>query len=86
MSLGERVGQYTTRGISGFVVGGEESTPNNVVAYLVQREQAGRALSHFFLVRVHFSHARWARSVSMGDSEPRDDDTDRTMAFFLFFI
>lgn len=29
--------------------------------HLVHLEQAGRPLSHFFLVRVHFSQARWAR-------------------------
>lgn len=43
--------------------------------YLTHREQDGRALSHFFLVRVHFSQARWARSwsSSIGDWEPRKD-------------
>lgn len=41
--------------------------------YLTQREHDGSALSHFFLVLVHFSQARCARSTasSMGESELR---------------
>lgn len=35
-------------------------------SYLIHREQAGIALSHFFFVRVHFSQARLARSDCCG--------------------
>lgn len=60
-----------------------ENRVARAVTHLVQREQAGNALSHFFLVRVHFSQALCARSGSIGDSEPREDDTERDIMVLL---
>jgi hypothetical protein len=60
-------------------------TVRGEIANLTHREHAGIALSHFFFVRVHFSHARWARSTvsSMGELELRGDPEPAVIVFWL---
>lgn len=42
----------------------------------MHREHEGRPLSHFFLARVHFSHARLARAGGAPVDEPGDEAWD----------
>jgi hypothetical protein len=59
-------------------------TVRGEITNLTHREHAGIALSHFFFVRVHFSHARWARSTvsSMGELELRGDPEPAVIVWF----